>query len=38
MNIYVEKEGIRIYKEKIGQRLPEFTLVDYPLMMNQIER
>lgn len=30
--INIEKEGMRIYKEEIGQRLPEFTLVDYPLM------
>lgn len=30
--INIEKEGMRIYKEQIGQRLPEFTLVDYPLM------
>ena len=25
-------KGIRIYNENIGQRLPEFTLVDNPTM------
>lgn len=30
--INIEREGIRIYNETIGQRLPEFTLVDLPLM------
>jgi len=30
--INIEREGIRIYNENIGQRLPEFTLVDLPLM------
>lgn len=30
--INIEKEGIRIYNETIGQRLPEFTLADLPLM------
>lgn len=30
--INIERVGIRINKEQIGQRLPEFTLVDLPLM------
>ena len=30
--INIEKEGIRIYNEIIGQRLPEFMLADLPLM------
>ena len=30
--INIEREGIRIYNEQIGQRLPEFTLVDLPIM------
>ena len=30
--INIEREGIRIYNETIGQRLSEFTLVDLPLM------
>jgi putative transposase len=27
----IEKEGFRLYKEIIGQRLPEYKLVEYPL-------
>lgn len=30
--INIENEGKRIYNETIGQRLPELTPVDYPLM------
>ena len=30
--INIEKEGIRIYNEIIGQRVPEFMLADLPLM------
>ena len=36
-SINIENEGLRIYKEKIGQRLPEFTLVDNPLMDDKEE-
>ncbi len=35
-SINVENEGIRIYNEKIGQRLPEFTLVDNPTMDDRL--
>jgi putative transposase len=31
-SINIQKEGIRIYKEQIGHRLPEFTFVDNPTM------
>lgn len=31
-SLNIEAEGLRLYKEKIGQRLPELTLVDLPLM------
>ena len=27
----IEKEGLRLYKDSIGQRLPEYKLVDLPL-------
>ncbi len=30
--INIEREGIRIYNELVGQRLSEFTLVDNPTM------
>lgn len=30
--INIEREGIRVYNEQIGQRLPELTLVDNPTM------
>jgi len=36
-SINIENEGLRLYKEKIGQRLPEFTLVDNPLMDDKEE-
>jgi putative transposase len=36
-SINIENEGLRIYKENIGQRLPEFTLVDNPLMDDKEE-
>lgn len=36
-SINIENEGLRIYKEKIGQRLPEYTLVDNPLMDDKEE-
>jgi len=32
----IEREGMKIYKEQIGQRLPEFTLVDSPLMDDKV--
>jgi len=32
----IEREGIRIYNEQIGQRLPEFTLVDNPTMDDRL--
>ena len=35
--INIEREGIRIYNEQIGHRLPEFTLVDLPLMDDKVE-
>jgi putative transposase len=36
-SINILNKGLRIYKEKIGQRLPEFTLVDNPLMDDKEE-
>jgi len=30
--INIESEGIRIYNELIGQRMPEFKLVEHPTM------
>jgi putative transposase len=36
-SINILNEGLRIYKEKIGQSLPEFTLVDNPLMDDKEE-
>jgi putative transposase len=36
-SINILNEGLRINKEKIGQRLPEFTLVDNPLMDDKEE-
>lgn len=36
-SINIKKEGLRLYKEKVGQRLPEFTLVDNPLMDDKEE-
>lgn len=36
-SINILNEGLRIYEEKIGQRLPEFTLVDNPLMDDKEE-
>ena len=36
--INIEREGIRIHKNNlIGQRLPEFTLVDNPTMDDKEE-
>ena len=34
--INIEREGIRIYNEQIGHRLPEFTLVDNPTMDDRL--
>ena len=34
--INIENEGMRIYNEKIGQRLSELTLVDLPLMDDRL--
>ena len=34
--INIKKEGIRIYNEQIGYRLPEFTLVDNPTMDDRL--
>ena len=34
--INIEREGIRIYNGQIGHRLPEFTLVDLPLMDDKV--
>ena len=34
--INIKKEGIRIYNEQIGYRLPEFTLVDNPTMVDRL--
>ena len=35
-SINIEDEGNRIYKENIGQRLSEFTLVDNPTMDDRL--
>ena len=35
-SLNIEREGIRIYNEQIGQRLPEFTLVDNPTMDDRL--
>jgi len=32
----IEKEGMRVYNEQIGTRLPEFTLVDNPTMDDRL--
>jgi putative transposase len=32
----IEKEGLRLYKEIIRQRLPEYKLVEYPLMDERL--
>jgi putative transposase len=36
--INIDNEGMRIYNEQIGQRLPELTLVDYPTMDEPIRK
>jgi putative transposase len=35
-SINIEQEGLKIYNEQIGQRLPEFTLVDNPTMDDRL--